>query len=203
MHFIVFYSFYNCNQYRSRKQKCAELIPMDVPLHPREGGKDLILNARSIRFEKKEDRASRINYAIDFFTDASGKLNPVVASMDRICWLSIRKENGFARRRRRRAWRELDPTSDWPVDSTTFSRMPLLSRSLGNLCFFSSSAATWKGAIAVKRLRRNGLINNTYHICIELSLREATRRHFPSIINSPTRIENYRSENLRFESFFS
>lgn len=110
---------------------------------------------------KKTTPLALITLSFFFFTDASRKLNSVVASMDRICWLIIRKENGFAQRRRRRAWRELDTTGDWPVDTTTFSRMPLLSVS-----FFFSRRQLGSAQIAVKRLRRDGSLTIPCTICL-------------------------------------
>lgn len=175
---------------------------MDVS-HPREGGKDLILNARSIRFKKKKTGPLAL-ITLSAFLQTRRK-NSIPSSRQWIEYV------GSASERRMDSHDGADVvhgvSSIQPAIGQSIlrrSRECLSSRVLSAIsAFFSSSAATWKGAIAVKRLRRDGLINNTYHICIELSPREATRRHFPSIIDSPTRIENYRSENLRFESFFS
>lgn len=170
MRSIVFYSLCDCNKGRKKKNvRRFEFTSMDISLHPSrerviEG--NLILNARSLTRDpirtfsaEKKDHASRANYTVgfsSFYIDASRKLNFGIALMDRIYWLSIRKENGFAQRRRRRASRELDTTDDWPVDTTTF-----YASSLSYVFFFSSR----KRAIAVKCLRRDGSLTIPYASC--------------------------------------
>lgn len=162
----------------------------------------LILNARTIRFEhflfqkkiflnKKKLLNSHI-YCVGFFTDASRKLNSVVNG-----------SNILAQR----------PKGEWILAhdgadvvhgvSTTRpaigqsilrrSRECVSSRVLSvSFFFFFSSAPTWKGAIAVKRSRCDGslTIHTIYRVAPAI---EATRRDFPSIMDFPTRIENYRS----------
>ena len=84
---------------------------------------ELNLNARLLWIR---DPPLAVNYAVGFFCGAKlGKVNTERRrASDRKRWRDVRKENGFTRRRRRRAWRELGTTGYWPVDTTTFLRVP-------------------------------------------------------------------------------
>lgn len=189
---------------------CAQqMSPVDDSLHLRESiiGGSLILNARSIQFEQKKS-FSRTYYAVFFlfFFLQTRRENSIPSLRQWIEYVGSASERrmdshttaptscmAWARHDRRLASRYYDVLEN--TSSLAFSR----SR------FFFFSAATWKGAIVVKRLRRDGslTIHTIYRVAPAV---EATRRDFPSIINSPTRIEIYRLAKgpcLFIESFFS